>query len=239
MSLIGLTQQQFTGTNNMNNTEYLKLIGRWQAQGCYQSRNKIVVGVINLVYQIANRFKTSNSQDDLFSEGILGVMKACDTFSSENGSGFLTYARTCIRNNMLDYLRTDHVIPKGSRSMHHSNLSYHPIPSSHSEVQELALLTNVSYQAAQKYAMMARGDSFDEVSDLITSDTTYEAVLMLERYEQLTKGLQKVKVREYDMLNRYYIEERTFRELGDEYDISSQRAQQMIKSVIRKLGVTL
>lgn len=223
----------------MNNTEYLELVGNWQQYKCLESRNKVVVGVVNLIYSIANKFKTPNSQDDLFSEGILGAIKACDTFSSENGSGFLTYARTCIRNYMLDYLRTDHVIPKGSHSMHHSNLSYHPTPINHSEVQKLSLLANVPYEAAQKYAMMGREASFEEAGDVITSDTTYEAAVMLEYYEQLVAGLQRVKSRECDMLSSHYIQEKTFKQLGSEYSVSSQRAQQILKSAIKKLGVVL
>jgi RNA polymerase sigma factor (sigma-70 family) len=221
----------------MTNEEYIALVNKWQTQACYASRNKAVMGLVNLVHNVANRFKTNNSRDDLFSEGIIGAMKACDSFSSEKNALFLTYARVCIKNYMLNFLRTDHVIPRGSKSMHSSNLSFHPVPTRHSEVEKLSLLADVSYESAQRYASMGHSAALEEAGDVITTDTTYEQVVMLERCEQLAERLEQVKDREQQMMNEHFFEEKTYKEIGDEHDVSSQRVQQIIKHVVQKLGV--
>jgi RNA polymerase sigma factor (sigma-70 family) len=195
------------------------------------------MNVVNLVHSVVNRFKTNNSQDDLFSEGILGVMKACDTYSSEKNTCFLTYARTCAKNNILDYLRTDNVVPRGSKTMHHSNLSFFPVPHSHSEVQKLALLADVPYDTAQRYAMHSRGSSLEAADDLLTRDSTLEGAIMLERTEQLVASLERVKPREYAMLSQYFIDNDTFKTIGKRFELSSQRVEQIIKQVKSQLGV--
>lgn len=217
-------------TKAMTNGEYASLINNWQQAKCIKSRNIVVMNVVNLVFSVVNRFKTNNSQDDLFSEGVLGIMKACDTFSSEKGASFLTYARVCAKNNILDYIKNDNVIPRGSK------LSFFPSPTSHSEVQKLAILADVPYDTAKKYAMIRARSSSEDADETITSDTTYETAVMLERCEQLVMQLQRVSPREYEILTRHLINEDTYKTLGNRFNISFQRVEQIIKHTKAQLG---
>jgi len=214
-----------------------QLVRHWQTTKCITSRNKVVTNVINLVHSVVNRFKTNNSQDDLFSEGVLGVMKACDTYSSDKGACFLTYARTCAKNNILDYLRNDNVVPRGSKSMHSSNLSFFPAPHSHSEIQKLAILADVPYATALKYATTSRGSSAEAANEVLTGDSTLEGAIVLERCEQLIESLQRVKPRDYEILSQHLVDDDTYKTIGNRFDISSQRVEQIIKQVKSQLGV--
>lgn len=45
------------------------------------------------------------AQDDIISSGLLGLVKAANTFDSERGTKFSTYAALCIQNEMLMYMR--------------------------------------------------------------------------------------------------------------------------------------
>ncbi len=49
--------------------------------------------------------KDSNLKEDLMQEGRLSVCKAVAAYSASNPSSFYTFAYSCIKNGMLDYLR--------------------------------------------------------------------------------------------------------------------------------------
>lgn len=63
---------------------------------------------MNLVYLVLHQMNLVSDQEfeDLVQEGSIGLLKACDTFEPSKGFKFSTYACTCIRNNILMYLRT-------------------------------------------------------------------------------------------------------------------------------------
>lgn len=221
----------------MNNQDYITLIEKWQKDSCLDSRNMVVLNTTKLVYKIANSFKTNNSKDDLFSEGVLGVINACNTYSPSKGVMFMTYAKVCIKNQILDYLRLDHVIPRGSKSMHRSNLSYFPMPSNHSEIKKLADSTGVNYDTAKRYALSTQQGICETDGDIITSDVTYDTAVMLERCQSLLEKLDKIEKRDYDMLNAYYFQDKTLKEIGNDHTLSTQRIQQIIKNTVQQLGV--
>ena len=71
-------------------------------------RETLVCDNIRLVYYVFGKFSqtevTSLHRDDIISSGLLGLVKAANTFDSERGTKFSTYAALCIRNEMLMYM---------------------------------------------------------------------------------------------------------------------------------------
>lgn len=72
-------------------------------------RNKIVEDNLNLVYHIAKKYllNTENSYQELFQIGCIGLIRAADTFNTDKGIKFSTYAATCIHNQIRMSLRTE------------------------------------------------------------------------------------------------------------------------------------
>ena len=72
-------------------------------------RETLVCDNIRLVYYVFGKFSqtevTSLHRDDIISSGLLGLVKAANTFDSERGTKFSTYAALCIQNEMLMYMR--------------------------------------------------------------------------------------------------------------------------------------
>lgn len=219
----------------MDNNNYLTLVTNWQTNHCLESRNMVVMGVVALVQSVVKKFKSRNSQEDLFNEGIIGVMQACDTYDSTKGS-FLTYAKNCARFNIMDYVRHDSVIPRGSRSMHSHNLSYSPVPESHSEIVNLALKKGLSYSTVQKYAMSGGVDS-DFQHEVEGRDTTLLEAELLEQCEQLTERLERLKPRHYAILNRHFVQEETYSTIAEEFGVSDKRIGQIIKYAVDRLRI--
>lgn len=76
-------------------------------QGSIEARNKIIEHNIALViYEVTNKFKNiENDKQDLVSIGILGLIKAIETFNIEKNIEFNTYAIKCIDNEILMFIR--------------------------------------------------------------------------------------------------------------------------------------
>lgn len=82
--------------------EYFRL----KEQGDEEARNILIEHNLRLVAHIAKKYYSStNDQDDLISIGTIGLIKAVNTFSSEKGARFATYAARCIENEILMHFR--------------------------------------------------------------------------------------------------------------------------------------
>lgn len=61
---------------------------------------------LNLVHYVLSKMNVSTCQyDDLFQEGVIGLMKAIKTFNIEKQNKFSTYAYICIKNEILHFLK--------------------------------------------------------------------------------------------------------------------------------------
>lgn len=71
-------------------------------------RKKLIEHNLRLVVHIAKKYEgCGETQDDLFSIGTVGLIKAVDSFSSGKGVKIATYAAKCIENEILMHLRAN------------------------------------------------------------------------------------------------------------------------------------
>lgn len=72
-------------------------------------REKLITDNLRLVYfcyrKLQTKALTVRYKDDLISEGMLGLVKAANSFEPGRKTKFATYAIMCIRNQMLMYIR--------------------------------------------------------------------------------------------------------------------------------------
>ena len=72
------------------------------------ARKKLIEHNLRLVIHIAKKYEgCGETQDDLFSIGTIGLIKAVDSFSANKGVKIATYAAKCIENEMLMHLRAN------------------------------------------------------------------------------------------------------------------------------------
>lgn len=77
------------------------------AKGDENARQKLILHNLRLVSHIVRKYYSSGrSQEDLVSIGTIGLVKAVDSFSPENGARFATYAAKCIQNEILMHFRS-------------------------------------------------------------------------------------------------------------------------------------
>ncbi|MBO4979299.1 MAG: RNA polymerase sporulation sigma factor SigK [Clostridia bacterium] len=77
------------------------------AKGDENARQRLILHNLRLVSHIVRKYYSSGrSQEDLVSIGTIGLVKAVDSFSPENGARFATYAAKCIQNEILMHFRS-------------------------------------------------------------------------------------------------------------------------------------
>lgn len=76
--------------------------------GDIAARNTLVEYNLRLVAHIVKKYQMPNrSTEDMISIGIIGLIKAIDTFDIEKGNRLVTYASRCIENELLMRLRQE------------------------------------------------------------------------------------------------------------------------------------
>ena len=70
--------------------------------GNEEARQRLILHNLRLVSHIVRKYySTSPDSEDLVSIGVIGLVKAVDTFKIESGTKFATYAARCIQNEIL------------------------------------------------------------------------------------------------------------------------------------------
>ena len=82
------------------------------AKCCDKARQKLIEDNINFIIQCASVAcrRPVNKSDEVFSEALVAFNEAIDRFD-EGRSGFLPFARICIRSRVIDLLRSQGSIP--------------------------------------------------------------------------------------------------------------------------------
>ena len=193
----------------LSSEEELLLLEKFKLEGSSEARAKLIEHNLRLVAHIAKKYEnTSEDKDDILSIGVLGLIKAVDTFVLANGNKLATYAARCIENEILMTLRAN----KNKR-----NLVYLQSPVAlDKDGNELELLDLIE----------------DKNTDIHKS---FENKIM---YKKLNKALKKLNSREYDIINRRYgltRESQTQKEIADEMSISRSYVSRIEKRALLKL----
>ena len=71
------------------------------ANGNHEARNKLIEHNLRLVaYIVRKNYSDAKDQEDLISIGIIGLIRAAETFKSDKKISFSTYASKCIDNQI-------------------------------------------------------------------------------------------------------------------------------------------
>lgn len=113
VEICGVDTSKLARLTNKETNELLKKSG----EGDKESRDKLIKGNLRLVLSVMQRFASnSDSPDDLFQVGCIGLMKAIDNFDLSLGLCFSTYGVPMIIGEIRRYLRDNSSI-RVSRSI--------------------------------------------------------------------------------------------------------------------------
>lgn len=234
----------------------------YKESGSKISKDKLLVEYAHLVKYISSRIALnlpkSIDSNDLVSAGIMGLIKAVETFEPERGFKFETYAGHKIRGAILDELRALDWVPRSVRQKSRdlqkvfakleNELGRTPYDD---EVCEAMGITLEEYEEilsevtpttilSLEEAMPDRGSESKEIRLIDTiedpgSDNPLKEMGFAEVKNILKNTIADLPEKEKLVVALYHYEELTLKEIGVVLDITESRVSQIHTKAILKL----
>lgn len=222
-------------------------------------KKHLVEEYIPLVKYIASRVSIGRNKaieyDDLVGYGMLGLMDAINKFDETKGMKFSSYASIRIKGSMIDELRKHRPISKGAMDKlkrYNEGIEYlqnkylrEPTTeeiSKHLKMDINELLTiegyiNIMAVVSLDNVILGEDDEMtvlNTIEDKMTK-TPEQEYLEDELGEILKESIDELKEKDKLILNLYYYEELTLKEIGNVLDISESRVCQIHSRALRNL----
>lgn len=134
---------------------------------------------MSLVHYVANKFRnTKLAYDDLYGAALLGFTKALNSFDTDRGAKFSTYAVNCMKNEIRFFLR------KERRQSEHT-VSYNLVLSTDKNGNDFELydvLTDQSDESPDIQEMMVLEENRNATLDAIARLSELEQFIINHRY---------------------------------------------------------
>lgn len=222
-------------------------------------KEQMIESYIPLVKYIASRINIGKTKyieyEDLVSYGIIGLMDAIEKFDEGKGMKFSSYAALRIKGTMIDEIRKQRPISKGAMEKLakynegvdrlQNELMREPkkqeimksLGYSSDEISEIEGYIN--YMAIVSLESIIYSDD-DELSmfGLIedkNSPSPHYLAESKEEIEILARCIEELKEKDRLVLNLYYYEELTLKEIGQVLEVSESRVCQLHSRAIRNL----
>ena len=221
-------------------------------KGDEEARNTFINGNLRLVLSVIQRFyRKSESADDLFQVGCVGLIKAIDNFDIDQNVQFSTYAVPMIIGEVKRYLRDNNSI-RVSRSVR--DLAYKVIQYKEKYVKENGKEPSVE-QIAKELDVEKEEVAFslDAIQDPISlqepvyNDGTDNIFIMdqvkdkkntdEQWVEKMTmiQAMKKLNDKEKMIVSKRFFDGRTQMEVAEEIGISQAQVSRLEKSAIEHI----
>lgn len=222
-------------------------------------KEQIIEEYIPLVKYIASRVMFGKNKymeyEDLISYGMIGLMDALSKFDSTKGMKFSSYASIRIKGAMIDELRKNRPISKGAMDKLNSyNKAIDELQVKllrEPNVKEIADYLKISLSEVAEIENYINYISMVSLENVIFSDDedvnlmgviedknspSPDAYLQeKEQLEILTQAIELLKEKDRTILNLYYYEGLTLKEIGTVLSVSESRVCQLHSRAIRNL----
>jgi len=201
-------------------------------------RNRLVMQYAPLVKYVPGRMRTrlpeSVDQDDLVSDGVLGLMDAIERFDPGRGLTFQTFAVPRIRGSIIDGMRAMDFVPRSVRDKLRAIAAAQValeerlgrIPEDAEVAQETRLTLNavrdLTKQASGNHANLDDLDLADELSTTAEAATEAGAA-----NASLMRVIDELAERDQVVIALYYFEGLTLADIGRVLGVSESRVSQV------------
>lgn len=228
----------------------------WQAviaRGDERARQELAVRYLPLVKYVVGRLAVkpppSLDQEDLIGYGIVGLMEALDRYDPSRGVSFESYAVRRIRGSVLDALRRAHWAPRTliERLKQVSAIYRRMEQEQGAEPKDEEVAAAAGLELSELQDLLERGAQMAVISleEFLLNEDREETITRGElladphipapeqRLEQeelrraLKRALERLGERDRLILNLYYNEGLTFKEIGQVLQISESRVCQL------------
>ncbi|MEI7542191.1 MAG: FliA/WhiG family RNA polymerase sigma factor [bacterium] len=226
-----------------------------------KAREELVLNYLPLVKYLSDRITFQlpdyirfNDKEDIYVEGVIGLLDALERFNPELNVKFETFATKRIRGAILDSLRKEDLLPKNVRALvkkvENSMITLESLygrPATEEELMKDLMMTNdefydilfkikgVSLTSIDSESVNNKGDIlyFDDIIGE-TGSSMFE-LESKEASSQLALIIEKLERKERILLEMYYWDGLTLKEIGLALNISESRACQIHTKLILQL----
>ncbi|MBS6062365.1 sigma-70 family RNA polymerase sigma factor [Criibacterium bergeronii] len=218
-------------------------------------RNSIISKYVNLVKIVSGKLFSYYAQkieyDDLMGYGVIGLIDAIDKYDYKKQIKFETYASFRIRGSIIDHVRNQDWIPRSVRQKSKAvNMAFQKLENElgrEATDEELANYLGIEVEEIDK--LLAQTSFYNVVSIEEEFADNYKLQLMDEKKENspqesleykdtlndLTKAIDKLKPKEKTIINLYYYENLTYKEISEIVGVTESRISQIVSSALVKL----
>jgi RNA polymerase sigma factor for flagellar operon FliA len=195
-----------------------------------------------MAYRLKERLPSSVDFSDLSAIGTEELIKLARRYDESINDSFWGYAKTRVYGAMLDYLRSLDILSRASRKLVKAiDYAVDEYMLTHDEEptdEELALKLDESVEKIHEARIASNIYTVMPLHDQLQVGDEGAALAQVEKdelVEVIKKVLSGYKEREQMIIQLYYFEELTLKEISDILDITESRISQIHKSVIRKI----
>lgn len=229
----------------------------------YTDRDSLIIKHLPLVKKIISRIEFKDyaiDQDDLFSIGVIGLMDAIEKFDPTKKVPFEAYASLRVKGTVIDELRKSGKVSRDKidklnqyyRTKEDLERSFKRTPDEAEVCNELgidekqlsAIHETVHYLSAISlestlYTKSGDGFSLLDIIEDRDSPTPETKIMDLEMNKILKEAIEMLAERDQQILNLYYVEELSLKEIAYILDISIPRVSQLHGKILLKLKTTI
>lgn len=236
----------------LSDEEKEALFARMDA-GDRSAREEFINGNLRLVLSVIQRFAINNTEsaDDLFQVGCIGLIKALDNFDRSLEVKFSTYAVPMIIGECRRYLRDNSSI-RVSRSL--KDIAYKAIYAKDALMKQLD--RDPTIEEIEKEINIPKEDILNALDAISTPMSLYEPIYkegqdMLYLMDQISDkknveekwvenlslrdAMNRLDQREFDIIKLRYFEGKTQTEVADEIAISQAQVSRLEKNAISNM----
>ena len=219
------------------------------------AREKFIVGNMRLVLSLMKRFRTkTQSSDDVFQAGCVGLIKAIDNFDLSVGVKFSTYAVPMILGEIKRFLREGNSL-RVSRSIRDTAYQVLKAREEIESRDEEATIEKIA--AALKIAEREVVYALDAISDPVSIyEPVYnkagDTLLLMDQladekntdeiwteHVALNEAMEKLGEREKKILFLRYYEGKTQTEISEEVGISQAQVSRLEKNALKNIKLSI
>ena len=233
---------------------------RYAANPTPQNRQAVAVAALPLVRSIARRITLPDhplaTRDDLVNAGMFGMLQALDSYDAERGTSFASFAYARIRGAFIDFLRSIDLLSRDRRrrvaeAQHAADQLQQQLggePHDQQVADHLGLSVEDYHgllsDAQRRFTLSLHAEHQSESGrgvapiDTIPHPAAAEEHERFERhslYQHVAKLIECFPEREQRIVNLYYFEDLTLREIAGQLGLTEARISQILSKMLGTL----
>ena len=196
----------------------------------------------SMAFRLKERLPSSIDVNDLISTGTEEMIKLSRKYNKEQNDSFWRYARKRVYGSMLDYLRSLDIISRNNRTLvkaiddvvdeYFNRNEFEP------DDEYVARVLNEDVEKireARNVSAVVSTLHIDDQMELLSDENTLEKIEREDLMEKIHLVLSELDERDQLIIQLYYYEELSFKEISEILEISEGRISQVHKRLMQKI----